>query len=51
MYAVGVEISNFTKSSDLYSIASSRANILSVNSFELLAARLQDVVQLVCPSK
>ena len=51
MYAVGVGISNFTNSSDLYSIASSRANILSVNSFELLAARLQDVVQLVCPSK
>lgn len=51
MYAVGVGISNFTNSSDLYAIASSNANILSVDSFGSLSNKLQEVVQLVCPSK
>jgi hypothetical protein len=49
MYAVGV--SEYTDPDELSSIASSRANVLSVKSFGILASSLQDLVQLVCPSK
>ncbi|XP_061177914.1 protein PIF-like [Saccostrea echinata] len=48
MYSVGV--TENIDIDELKSIASSKANVLSVQSFGQLASRIQDVVQLVCPT-
>lgn len=49
MYSVGV--TNLTDIVELQAIASRPTQVLTVESFDVLASNLEDVVKLVCPSK